>query len=728
MRKLSTFMLVLMLLLGAAFFVYPDVASWWNGRIQRGIVDEYIEAIARTPRNNIEGLLEHARTFNDAIQTINIHDPFADTEYLPTDYLRTLNVNGIMAVVEIPSIDVVLPVRHGTGYRVLDIGAGHLVGTHLPIGGYNTHSVITAHSGLSNARMFTDMLDGQVGIGDYFFINVLGLRLAYQVIQLDTVYPHDIDLIQIYPGEDLVTLITCTPLAINTHRLLVRGERVPYIQGMADYIEPIMNIVQRNWRIFVAIGAFVAFILFFSLYQLIRIIMGRYLQIIDKLRREIEQGPTAAADPYIPIQQRPRTVLTEDELKYIDPKNNRTEIEDRKYRAAEKRRRQQREARRRVSAFVAMILLVVGGAVILWPAYQFRQFDRQAEVLIEEWQERLDIYRENIREMWHEESAQFIDAIADLPVAYNGDIYVAPNGDVHIRTVLQVLPNGAHVYAPTLILASNGTDISMTPSGYLRVNGTNVGTTGVISISDLIVGPSGDLYISYNGNQLSVRDLTRDEDGNIYLGNIYLGDAALYIPPQLEEDYDLDLIFNLDPETDDPFHWLTDVIREYNRVLYETNAVEDACLDMMEDVDFSLEERARFTDEMIGFMTIEAIDVRLPIFSGSSHINMLRGLAHLSHSSLPVGGINTNAVITGHRGLSNARMFRHIDRLQNGDIIQITNFYETLTYRVFGQQVILPHESEALRVRPGKDMITIFSCEPYRVNTHRILVFAQRVH
>ena len=145
----------------------------------------------------------------------------------PVDYAEQLTVGGAMCTIDIPKIGVYLPVRHGTGVETLERAVGHVVGTSLPVGGAGTHAVLSAHSGMASAKLFTDI--DQLVKGDVFYIHVLGEVLAYEVDRIATVLPSDTSLLQIEDGQDLVTLVTCTPFGVNTHRLLVRGHRVPYV-------------------------------------------------------------------------------------------------------------------------------------------------------------------------------------------------------------------------------------------------------------------------------------------------------------------------------------------------------------------------------------------------------------------------------------------------------------------------------------------------------------------
>jgi len=177
---------------------------------------------------------------------------------------------------------------------------------------------------------------------------------------------------------------------------------------------------------------------------------------------------------------------------------------------------------------------------------------------------------------------------------------------------------------------------------------------------------------------------------------------------------------------DGTLRWLHDKMVAYNQRLYENAQAYLIDPFSYEQVSFSLIEFG-FEEELIGYITIPRIDETLPIFLGSSDANMRRGATHMTQSSLPIGGLNTNAVIAAHRGLSRARMFRHINRLQYGDPIYITNFYETIRYEVFDTMIIYPDEIDAVLIQSGRDIITLLTCHPYRVNTQRLLVFAERV-
>ena len=178
------------------------------------------------------------------------------------DYEHQLNIagNGIMGYVEIPKIQVTLPIYHGTDETTLQRGIGHLLGSSLPVGGENTHTVLTAHSGMASQKMFSDL--DQMEVGDVFYLDVLGERMAYQIDQIKTVLPYDTTYLGITEGADHCTLVTCTPFGVNTHRLLVRGSRIPYEEAevIVEETTPEEVVVESTWEqeymngIYIAIG------------------------------------------------------------------------------------------------------------------------------------------------------------------------------------------------------------------------------------------------------------------------------------------------------------------------------------------------------------------------------------------------------------------------------------------------------------------------------------------
>lgn len=223
---------IFLVLMGAAFLLYPFISDYVNNRNADAQIESYVQKTEETDSAVIEELLRQAEEYNRQLFEghIQLTDPFdPDAVRVYTEnYDRQLAVDdsGIMAYVEIPAIDVYLPVCHGTSDDVLQTAVGHLEGSSLPVGGESTHCILSGHTGLRNARLFTDLTE--VKEGDYFFVHVLGKELAYQVDQICVTEPDDVSELMIRRDMDYVTLVTCTPYGINSHRLLVRGVRTDY--------------------------------------------------------------------------------------------------------------------------------------------------------------------------------------------------------------------------------------------------------------------------------------------------------------------------------------------------------------------------------------------------------------------------------------------------------------------------------------------------------------------
>lgn len=205
--------------------LYPLVGELLNEKYHSDVETTYTEAIADTDDAELTAQREAAEQYNAMLSgTASISEGGASTP--PLAYAEQLTVGGIMCYVDIPKINVYLPVQHGTGAETLEKSVGHVVGTSLPVGGSSTHAVLSAHSGMASSKLFSDI--DQLAAGDVFYIHVLGDTLAYKVDAIHTVLPTDTSLLQIEDSKDYVTLVTCTPFGVNTHRLLVRGHRVPY--------------------------------------------------------------------------------------------------------------------------------------------------------------------------------------------------------------------------------------------------------------------------------------------------------------------------------------------------------------------------------------------------------------------------------------------------------------------------------------------------------------------
>ncbi|PWD51381.1 class C sortase [Serinibacter arcticus] len=226
-------LVVVVAVAGVGVLLYPTAASWFTARVQAGQIASYSESVEAIGSQEVDQMLADARAYNEWLPKGPLRDPFRPDGVVQTavgdyvaEYYSKLAVpeSDAMARLSIPAIGVDLPVLHGTDPAALTRGVGHIFGSSLPVGGEGTHSVLTAHSGYVNAVLFDNL--ARLDHGDTFSIHVLGEDLHYRVDQILEVLPDEADSLQVVDGHDYVTLITCTPIGINTHRLLVRGERV----------------------------------------------------------------------------------------------------------------------------------------------------------------------------------------------------------------------------------------------------------------------------------------------------------------------------------------------------------------------------------------------------------------------------------------------------------------------------------------------------------------------
>ena len=223
----------LVFLAGAGVFLYPTVSDMWNQYRNVRLVSRYDEAVTDLSDNEYEKLWNEAKEYNAVHPVNSIVDAFGEKDdYVltqPYDQVLDPNGEGLMGSIEIPKINAKLAIYHGLSKTVLEKGVGHVEGTSLPVGGKSTHAVLAAHRGLPSAKLFTDL--DQMKKGDIFILHILGKNLAYKVDQIRTVLPEETGELDIVEGEDHVTLVTCTPYGVNTHRLLVRGIRTKYAEG-----------------------------------------------------------------------------------------------------------------------------------------------------------------------------------------------------------------------------------------------------------------------------------------------------------------------------------------------------------------------------------------------------------------------------------------------------------------------------------------------------------------
>lgn len=216
-----------MLVIGLCVMLYPTFSNWWNARVQSRAIANYDKAVSELNDTEIQRYLDEARKYNEELS--KLASPFSEYNNIK-GYKRILDITGtgIMGYITIPKINVYLPIYHGTDPEVLNIAVGHMQGSYLPIGGIGTRSVISAHRGLPSAKLFTDI--DQLIEGDTFTITILDEILTYEVCNIQVILPTETDKLYAEPDKDLVTLMTCTPYGINTHRLLVTASRIDNVE------------------------------------------------------------------------------------------------------------------------------------------------------------------------------------------------------------------------------------------------------------------------------------------------------------------------------------------------------------------------------------------------------------------------------------------------------------------------------------------------------------------
>ena len=228
-ERFVTWLPLVLVMVGVAVLLYPVMATQHNNDEQQRLAEMYTSSVEAAGPDTVAKERASAQTYNDNLESAPILDPWLESQRPDTPqyqaYLHEMDIDPVMARIVIPSIHVSLPVFHGTESRTLTEGVGHLFGTSLPIGGPSTHAVLTGHTGLSTATMFDNL--NQLKKGDVFYVSSLGQTLKYEVNDITVVKPEETDSLRKVPGRDLVTLITCTPYGVNSHRLLVTGERVP---------------------------------------------------------------------------------------------------------------------------------------------------------------------------------------------------------------------------------------------------------------------------------------------------------------------------------------------------------------------------------------------------------------------------------------------------------------------------------------------------------------------
>lgn len=271
-KKLSNIVIILIFVAGLSLLVYPFVANKWNSYRQDRLISNYEKIVSQKSDSiDYDAEMKKAKAYNDALAPHILPDSFIKAENQKSEdksYTSALNLagDGIMAIVEIPKIDVKLPIYHTTSEEVLSKAAGHLEGSSLPVGGKNTHAVISAHRGLPSATLFTDL--DQVKKGDHFLVHVLNKTLCYKVDSIIETEPDDTSALAVQEGKDLVSLLTCTPYGVNTQRLIVTGHRVSYNKSVVNKEKKNgFTSLHTNYLLWVIVGLAVTGGFIFILYK-----------------------------------------------------------------------------------------------------------------------------------------------------------------------------------------------------------------------------------------------------------------------------------------------------------------------------------------------------------------------------------------------------------------------------------------------------------------------------
>jgi len=245
-----TLLIILLFVAGIGFVIYPDVANYFSSLSHAGILEQYEFDVSVMLDDEVDRHFMLAQEYNNSLVAGVITDPFIPGSgiVVPSNYEEILNINQVMARIEIPVIDVSLPIFHTTTDEVLHRGIGHIPLTPFPVGQMGKHAVLTGHTGTPSSRLFTDL--ELLKLGDVFIVTVLGNKLMYEVDDISVVLPHEIGNLRNVAHKDLVTLVTCTPYAINSHRLLIRGQRVVLDEHILEEIEVISSVI--NWRLITA--------------------------------------------------------------------------------------------------------------------------------------------------------------------------------------------------------------------------------------------------------------------------------------------------------------------------------------------------------------------------------------------------------------------------------------------------------------------------------------------
>ena len=229
--RISTIILIFVLILGLSLLLYPSFSNYWNSFFQSRAIADYADVVSSIDRDKYNQMISEAKAYNETLREKGNRWILSEEEEEKYREILDVSGTGVMGYIDIPSIDVKLPIYHGVDEDVLQIAIGHLPGSSFPVGGAGTHTVVSGHRGLPSAKLFTDL--DQMTKGDLFVMQILDETLTYEVDQIRIVLPNEMEELKIDEEKDYCTLITCTPYAINTHRMLVRGHRVDNLEDIS---------------------------------------------------------------------------------------------------------------------------------------------------------------------------------------------------------------------------------------------------------------------------------------------------------------------------------------------------------------------------------------------------------------------------------------------------------------------------------------------------------------
>ena len=256
-KNLTNMFLAVIVLAGLCLLLYPSFSDWWNSMHPSRAIAAYVETVDAMSQEEIDEILNAAREYNERLWHRQNRWVLSEEEQAEYESLLDVSGNGIMGYINIPVIGVNLPIYHGTEESVLQVATGHLSATSLPVGGPGTHAAVSGHRGLPSARLFTDL--DQLKVGDIFTVSVLNEVYTYQIEQIVTVVPEDTSQMNLYQGEDLCTLQTCTPYGVNSHRLLLRGRRIEDVDGALMAASEAIRV--PNYIVIPAVGIPILFLL-----------------------------------------------------------------------------------------------------------------------------------------------------------------------------------------------------------------------------------------------------------------------------------------------------------------------------------------------------------------------------------------------------------------------------------------------------------------------------------